>query len=211
MNNKCYFILAAKLPGSPAMLVVDTQVQAQQLSSAPGQLLSSRVGSCCCQKMPWSLGLSRTPTSAFCRKHGNTSAISRADRLISTKLLGAITSHGNQELPALVAPLSAAGAKGRERLTFTAAQELPSAAKWYLAAVRGGFPHVVFLHLEMLFANFCFLQGIGCGLFFSFFITPVCTLTAVNTRVAGALLSGAVILLHSCRQGGLLMICINPW
>lgn len=39
-------------------------------------------------------------------------------------------------------------------------------------------------------------------------------LTAFNALVASALLSGAVILLHCCRQeGGLLMICLNsdPW
>ena len=105
-------------------------------------------------------------TSAFCSRHGNTSTSSRADGLISTKLLRAITSHANQELPALVAPLSAAGAKGQECLTFTAAQELLSAAKWYLATARDSSLHVVFLHLEMLFANFPFLQDIGCGVVF---------------------------------------------
>jgi len=60
-----------------------------------------------------------------------------------------------------VAPLSAAGAQGWESLTFTAAQELLSAAKRYLTAVRGSSPHIVFLHLEMLFANFPVLQVIG--------------------------------------------------
>lgn len=79
-------------------------------------------------------------------------------------------------------------------------------------------PHVVFLHLEMLVANFPSLQDIGCGVvvfvWFFFFITSLCMLTAFNALVASALLSGAVILLHCCRQeGGLLMICLNsdPW
>lgn len=68
-------------------------------------------------------------TSASCPEHGDTSTRSRADGLRSTKLLRGIGTRGNQELPALVAPLSAAGAKGHQRLTFPVAQELLSAAK----------------------------------------------------------------------------------
>lgn len=68
-------------------------------------------------------------TSASYPKHDDTSASSRADGLRRTKLLRGIAARGNQELPALVAPLSAAGTKGHQRLTFPAAQELLSAAK----------------------------------------------------------------------------------
>lgn len=87
-----------------------------------------------------------------------------AARLVAgkCKFLRATTSNEKQELQALVASLSIAGAKGWECPTFTTAQELLSAAKWYLAVVRGSFPHVLFLHLEIPFVNFPFLQGVGC-------------------------------------------------
>lgn len=140
-------------------------------------------------------------TSAFCPKHGNTSASSRADGFISIKLLRAITSHASQELPALVAPLSAAGAKGRKRLTFPAAQELLSAAKRYLAAVRGSSPPRCLPPSGDALCKFSFLARHRLwGCFFFFFITPLCTLTAFNALIASALLSGAIILPHSCRQ-----------
>lgn len=146
-------------------------------------------------------------TSAF----SNTSTSSRADGLITIKLLWAVTSHGKQELQAL-GSFECNRSRGPEGLTFTTSQDLLSVAKLYLAALRGSFQQVVFHLLEMLFANFPFLHSIGCGVWFVvfFFITALCTLTAFNTLVAGALFWGAVVLLHSCRQGGgLLMICLN--
>lgn len=78
------------------------------------------------------------------------------------KLLQATTFNGKQELQVLVASLSIAGPEDWECLTFRTAQELLSAAKLYLAAVRGNFHHCLFLHLEIPFINFPFLQGVGC-------------------------------------------------
>lgn len=151
--------------------------------------------------------------SAFCPKHDNTFRSSRADAFVRSKLLWVIISHKNEELSALVVSLSTAEAKDWEHLAFTAAQELLSAAKWYLAAVGGSFPSRCLSPSGDALCKFPLhaRHKLWGGCIFSPSITALYRLTTFNTWAASVLLLGTIILLHFSRQESEFLIIALRW